>query len=159
MRSTVFAMMLGLAMTAFGTTADAQVVPYHVSGTFTGNLVTLEAAGEGVGLHFGKMTFDVVKDVSEEVFDIQEAADGSTLVLRRVDIDVEIIPLPNGLVDIIGIDYWEVVGGTGRFANVTGNGGQIISEFWTPEPVDLSNPTAIPAAFVKSGRLDLGRRR
>jgi hypothetical protein len=67
---------------------------------------------------------------------------------------------------ISGNDYLKILGGTGRFATARSAGGDydLVTTFWTPDPVDLtdlSDPrlTAIPALYFQEGVMDLGRRR
>ena len=153
----LFVALIGLI--AGASQATAQTVPYYVEGPFTGNLLDLSAVGSGIGLHMGEMEFDVAVAEDAEIYDVQTAADGSTLVLRRVDIEFEITPADGGLFNITGIDTWEIVGGTGGFRNAKPvEGVNIISMFFTPEPVSLADPTHIPAAYVKTGQIDLGNK-
>lgn len=143
----------------FSSQGQAQVVPFDIHGSFIGNLVTLEATGQAQGTHLGNTTFVVYTDpVTQLAYDVYTAADGSQLMFVRVGLEVDIIDAGNGLVNIVGTDYWDVIGGTGRFANVSSAGSPIISSFYTPNPVSLADPTHIPADYVKSGLLDLGNK-
>ena len=151
---------VGLA--ALATSVQAQVVPFYVEGSFVGNLITLEAYGQAIGSHFGRCTFVVTNDANTGLaYDTYTASDGSTLTMVRVGIEVEYTHAGGNFVYIRGLDYWQIVGGTGRFANARSAGDPIVSTFFTPEPVDLVNGdlTAIPAEYFKEGRMDLGRRR
>jgi hypothetical protein len=152
----ILSALVGLTLVTAG--ADAQVVPYRVNGSFIGNLLDQTAVGGGTGLHLGQMVFDVYVGDDGNTYDLQTAADGSQILLRRVEISFELIPVDGGLFHIEGVDVWEVVGGTKRFANVQSAGSNILSIFYTPEPVSLADPTQIPAVFEKLGEIDLGRK-
>jgi hypothetical protein len=136
---------------------DAQVVPYRVTGTGIGSLLDLSATGEGVGLHLGRMTFEV----NDEGTVTQFAADGSTLELQRVQVLFQEISDPDpetGQVVLTFIEELQIMGGTKRFRNVQPAPGNLISTV-VSEPFDpVGDVTAIPFAFQVLGQIDLGRR-
>jgi predicted secreted protein len=159
---------LAVAVLAFvaSQASNAQVVPFHLEGSFVGNLITLEAYGHATGTQLGNCTF-IVSNQPTGTFDTYTAADGSTLKMKRDHIDVTFTPAGGNFGDnffyLSGLDYWQIVGGTGRFATATSAGDPIVSTFFTPDPVDItgvySDLTAIPANYFKDGKMNLGRRR
>lgn len=154
--ATLFLACIGLASLA--STAQAQVVPIEITGTAVGNLITLEAYGEATGRHLGRCTFVITTvtttDPEEEyVYDTYTAADGSTLTLLRVGLEFGFTETGH----IEGIDYWEIVSGTGRFETAASAGEPLVSTFASTEPV--LDPTEIPLSYVKRGFIDLGKKK
>lgn len=154
MRSTATLFLVCITLASIASTAQAQVVPIKIQGTATGSLITLEATGEATGSHLGRCTFVITTDdYTGDVYDLYTAADGSTFSMKRVDIWFDFTE--DGR--IFGEDFWEVVGGTGRFENMASAGEPIVSEFISTEPV--VDPTNISLTYTKTGLIDLGRRK
>ena len=156
-KCTLLALMIGLAVLVQQT--EAQEVPYRVTGTGIGNFAELTAVGEAIGLHFGRLTYQVFDDGT----DTQVASDGSKLYLLNVGIIAVVTSEPDsdGLVQTLLIDEWMITGGTKRFSEaqpVEVDGKYIISTVMSA-PYNPADPTAVPFEFQKLGKIDLGRRR
>ena len=166
-----FCGLLGLLHTA---DCQAQIVPYKLSGSGVADPTNGTFYGPAIATHLGKMTYFAqitsLTPILDEggnlvgfdytAIDTQTAADGSEICLEGAG-SASLIYRPDlgpTVFEAVWGGEWTVVGGSGRFENV-GPGTAPISLSMYQAPFDLFGDDLRPFVYIKTGDIDLGRRR
>lgn len=167
-----FLMAVGCVMFSvmLSSTSHAQIVPYKLKGSGVADPSNGTFYGPSIASHLGKMTYFAQVTRLEQVLpgilyyeaiDTQTAADGSEICLAGSGF-AYLTPRPDlgdNMVAAFWDGAWNVVGGSGRFANV-GPDTTPIQLSLTQEPFDATDEVSLrPFTYTKKGNIDLGRRR